>query len=252
MKGQESPVSYPKVISTIDSKGLWSMTDDKLPSLATAHAVDIMTVNLWYSNPNLIPKGSLGYLVPRSTETNAEDVLGVFFDSEVLKVTAEPESPPGSKFFVLMGGHWWDHMTGRPTDSEGITMAINAVSRHMGITGELPKTTIAGLARRCIPQHYVGHWQVMGATHKELLSGFNGTLAVAGGSYTDIGVMPSLRAGYDIATHVAGSSVPHVGDTGLAQFVDSELKVKQVSRSNELLGELRGVKPEPQFLRHLR
>lgn len=68
-----------------DEKGLDVTTSNALEN--SNKAVSVAVVNLYYSNPNLIPAGysGFGYLIPRSVdlEQNPERALGVIFGSEI-------------------------------------------------------------------------------------------------------------------------------------------------------------------------
>ncbi|KAF4338849.1 protoporphyrinogen oxidase [Fusarium beomiforme] len=191
---------YDKVISTLSAQHIARLTGDKLPSLATAHSVSVMTVNIWFPQENLKPPG-FGYLIPNSVapELNPEHALGVFFDSDVQ--TRSKDEPAGTKLFVLMGGHYYDRPdVTPPTEEEAIAQARNLLERHLGIPRDAPAYATANFARECIPQHYVGHQDRLHNAHSELTQNFGGRLAVAGGSFTRIGAVASLRAGYDSAT----------------------------------------------------
>jgi oxygen-dependent protoporphyrinogen oxidase len=158
-----------------------------------------MRVNLWFPQENLKPPG-LGYLIPNTVapETNPEHALGVFFDSDVQVRSAD--EPAGTKLFVLMGGHYYDEPGAKiPSEDEAIVQARNLLERHLGIPRDAPCHAVAGFAKDCIPQHNVGHQDLLRQAHKELDSHFEGRLAVAGGSYSRIGAIASLRAGYDAA-----------------------------------------------------
>ncbi|KAF7548377.1 hypothetical protein G7Z17_g7092 [Cylindrodendrum hubeiense] len=206
VKGETTPNMYHKVISTISGQALAGATHGDLPSLAKSHSVDVMTVNFWFPQENIKPPGT-GYLIPSTVppEANPENVLGVFFDSDIQ--TRGPDEPAGTKLFVLMGGHFYDRPgVSPPSEAEAILQARAVLERHLGIPRDAPCHAIAGLAKQCIPQHYVGHQERMRAAHGELRNAFKGRLAVAGGSYTRIGVAASMRAGYDIATAVAGEN----------------------------------------------
>ncbi|KAF9879798.1 protoporphyrinogen oxidase [Colletotrichum karsti] len=244
----ETPTFFNKIISTTTSNALYRMTGGALRSLAGSPNVSIMAINLWYPDPNLNAnhKG-VGYLVPRSVD-NPEGLLGVFFDSDVL-LRAEGE-PEGTKLFVLMGGHHWAGKRKPPSEDEAIQMAKSVVERHLGIPADTPCWSMAHYAKNCIPQHHVGHWERMDAVSTELAFCFFGTLAVAGGSYTPIGVTSGIRAGYDMALHIARSAQEHVGETGLGLyqeatpqfFLASRRKIHQVGRD---------ISPEPSLLRSL-
>ncbi|EGR50591.1 uncharacterized protein TRIREDRAFT_57263, partial [Trichoderma reesei QM6a] len=202
----DSPAEkYHKVISTLPSQHLARITDT-LPSLASSHAVSIMTVNIWYPQTNLKPPG-FGYLIPLSVpaEQNPERALGVFFDSDV--GVRGPDEPAGTKLFVLMGGHYYDKKQPGasvrvPSEEEAIEQAKRVLERHLGIPQSTPCFAMARLASECIPQYVCGHQDTMAAADEDLRDSFDGRLAVAGGSYTKIGAMGALRNGYDIANTV--------------------------------------------------
>ncbi|QUC18413.1 uncharacterized protein UV8b_02654 [Ustilaginoidea virens] len=200
--------TFDRVISTTSSQQLARITAGKLPSLAATHSVSIMTVNLWYPRENLKPPG-FGYLIPRSVsqQRNPERALGVFYDSDV-GAAASPDEPPGTKLFVLMGGHYYDSGTPPPSEPEAVEQAKSLLERHLGIPADTPCFALSRLAEGCIPQHYVGHNARMMQADQELRDSFSGRLAVAGGSYSRIGVLGAIRAGYDVAkqtvSHVHG------------------------------------------------
>jgi oxygen-dependent protoporphyrinogen oxidase len=191
--------AYDKVISTLSAQHIARLTGDKVPSLSTAHSVSVMTVNIWFPQENLKPPG-FGYLIPNSVdpELNPEHALGVFFDSDV--GTRSKDEPAGTKLFVLMGGHYYDRPgVSPPTEEEAIVQARNLLERHLGIPRDAPAYATANFAKECIPQHYVGHQDLLRNAHSELKQNFGGRLAVAGGSFHRIGTIASLRAGYDAA-----------------------------------------------------
>ncbi|KAI1476647.1 Protoporphyrinogen oxidase [Daldinia eschscholtzii] len=243
---QEQTKKYDHVISTIFSKHLAGLVEPKgsLPSLAQTHAVTIMVVNIWFPNPNLLANNhGFGYLIPTSTPDNDECILGVLFDSD-MQYTSER---PGTKLTVMMGGHYWDGWVEYPTEDAARQIALQAVQRHLGIDPAEESVSHAYLARECLPQHFVGHRNRMKEAHYNLLTTFQGRLSVAGPSYTTIGVIPSMRAGFEAAMRVARGRGPpwfgygvdkegkdededeyedndvtldHVGDTGLKGFAE--------------------------------
>ncbi|KAI0852604.1 Protoporphyrinogen oxidase [Daldinia vernicosa] len=198
---------YDQVISTLFSKHLAELVQPKhsLPSLEDTHAVTIMVVNLWFPNPDLLGDNrGFGYLVPTTTPDNDECVLGVLFDSEI----EMRNNSPGTKLTVMLGGHYWDGWTHYPTEEMGRAMALQAVQRHLNIPVDEEPVSYVRLCRECLPQHYVGHHERMKAAHYDLLDVFKGHLTVAGPSYTSIGVMPAMRAGFEAAMRVARGRGP--------------------------------------------
>lgn len=180
-------------------------------SLAATHSVTVMVVNLYFSNPALLPVHGFGYLLPRSLQfqQNPEFGLGVVFDSDA---SIGQDSVPGTKVTIMIGGHWWDGWDGYPDEDEGASMAKAILKRHLGIS-EDPQAIRVGLQRNCIPQYTVGHHARMSQGHQELQT-FKGKLRVAGNSYTGVGLNDCVRAAKDVVT----SLVKDERATGLESF----------------------------------
>ncbi|KAK5663348.1 hypothetical protein OQA88_3776 [Cercophora sp. LCS_1] len=242
---------YEKVISTINASALAKLAPpNALPTLADSHAVNIMAVNLWYPTPDLNhPHSGFGYLIPQGVplDQSPEYALGVLFDSDrehagiPITELCDPRPPqkgtspfdtvPGTKFTVLMGGHFWDHIPlgELPTPEKAIEMAKSVVARHLGIPQHENDRAVASakLCEGCIPQHYVGHWTRMAKARDELQAAFDGKLAVAGPSYQMPGILGSIRAAKDLTHWIAGNHakmsvkprlLSPVGPTGLERF----------------------------------
>lgn len=175
-----------------------------------------MVVNLYYRSTAILPEQGFGYLIPRSIPfaQNPERALGVVFDSDAVP---GQDTVPGTKVTVMFGGHWWDTYDSYPDEEEGAAMAKSILKRHLGVEEE-PATVNVGLQRNCIPQYTVGHDMRMGKAHHELLRAFKGKLAVAGNSYTGVGLNDCVRAARDTALDVAQYEGPG-GITGLESFV---------------------------------
>ncbi|KIX97591.1 uncharacterized protein Z520_06368 [Fonsecaea multimorphosa CBS 102226] len=182
-------------------------------------SVNVMVINLYYSNPNLLPASlrGFGYLIPRSVplEQNPERALGVLFSSETSgrsdsvtprsagpyfvsfdSESSTPEDPdppedysevvsqdtaPGTKLTVMMGGHWWSEWapSDLPSEEQAIEMAKTLLRRHLNIE-ESPEVAKARLNRECIPQYPVGYAQDMATIQEALTSTFHGRLKLAG------------------------------------------------------------------------
>jgi protoporphyrinogen/coproporphyrinogen III oxidase len=173
-----------------------------------------MVINLYYSNPTLLPVHGFGYLIPRSVPwtQNPERALGVVFDSDA---NIGQDTASGTKVTVMLGGHWWDDWSSYPDEAEGAAMARAILKRHLKIEEE-PVVVNVGLQRECIPQYMVGHEERMKKAHGELMRGFKGKLAVAGNSYTGVGLNDCIRAARDLV-----ESITHRGEggvTGLEKF----------------------------------
>ncbi|KAK8055130.1 hypothetical protein PG993_000357 [Apiospora rasikravindrae] len=203
---------FDQVLSTIYAGQLAKIAQpaNSLPSLSEVPAVTIMVVNMWYPNEDLLAANpGFGYLIPQgvSEEQNPERALGVLFDSDI----QTRKEQAGTKLTVMMGGHQWDKWAFLPDEQMAVEMAKNVVQRHLGISpDEEGLVASARLCRDCLPQHTVGHRDRLRKAHYELSSAFQGQLMVAGPSYTTVGVIPAMRAGYDAAMRIArGQGAPH-------------------------------------------
>jgi protoporphyrinogen/coproporphyrinogen III oxidase len=210
----ETPEMYSQAISTLFGKTLSSLTSST-PSLSGMHAVTVMVVNLYYSDPDILPERGFGYLIPRSIpyEQNPECALGVVFDSDAVQ---GQDTAPGTKVTVMLGGHWWDGFSSYPDEEEGAAMAKTVLHRHLGIVVE-PDAVNVGLQKECIPQYVVGHEKRMRAAHSELLHGFKGQLKVAGNSYTGVGLNDCVLAASNIVAGIKRQSGTGA-ETGLENF----------------------------------
>ncbi|KAE9381840.1 Protoporphyrinogen oxidase [Stipitochalara longipes BDJ] len=209
----QTPKNYTQAISTISGKTLSTLTPS-VPSLSSMHAVTVMVVNLYYSNPNILPERGFGYLIPRSIpfEQNPECALGVVFDSDAVQ---GQDTVPGTKVTVMLGGHWWDGFSSYPDAEEGAAMAKTVLHRHLKIDVE-PDAVNVGLQKDCIPQYVVGHESKMRAANRELMSAFKGKLKVAGNSYTGVGLNDCVMAARDVVMEIKRGGG---GGTGLESFM---------------------------------
>ena len=205
------------VVSTISPESIMATLRPNLPGGFSfkpgdiIQAPDVMVVNLYYSDPNLIPPqyNGFGYLIPRSVplDQNPERALGVIFGSSTSGPRPSSSSPtqpfptdpinnnnvsqdtaPGTKLTVMLGGHWWSSFlpSDLPTPSESITMAQTLLSRHLKLPPSAfssPTLARAKLMRAAIPQYRVNYQSHMAQLHSAILNKFHGRLKVAGPWY---------------------------------------------------------------------
>lgn len=214
---QTHVADFSHAISTVSGDKLALITDesptrDLWPTLGQTDSVTVMVVNLFFSNPGILPVHGFGYLLPRSIpfEQNPERALGVVFDSDA---SIGQDSLPGTKVTVMLGGHWWDDFDTYPDDDEGASMARAILKRHLGVEEE-PQAVRVSLQHDCIPQYAVGHDDRM-ADASIVLDGWKGRLRVAGNSYTGVGLNDCVRAARDVVKGL----VDGTGTTGLESFV---------------------------------
>ena len=213
----EDCLSFDYVVSTVPpasilgSLGAGVRKDFAFHPKAIIQAPDVMVVNLYYSDPNLIPPqyNGFGYLIPRSVplEQNPERALGVIFGSSTSGPRPSSSSPtqpfstdpiindnvtqdtaPGTKLTVMLGGHWWSAYSRSdiPTPADAITMAQTLLHRHLKIPAAAlanPALASAKLMPTAIPQYRVGYQSHMAELHTAILDKFHGRLKVAGPWY---------------------------------------------------------------------
>ena len=174
-----------------------------------------MLVNLYFRNTSLLPVHGFGYLIPRSIpfNQNPEYALGVVFDSEAI---AGQDTAPGTKITVMLGGHWWNDWVAFPDEADAKGMAMNVLTRHLGIVEE-PECVNAVLQRDCIPQYVVGHENTLRSANEELSKAYGGRVRIAGGAYTGVGVNDCVRSALDA---VKGLRDDPSRGTGLERFAD--------------------------------
>lgn len=193
---------FSHVVSTISAKTLNRIAKtadgrrvllpfDEIPS------VSVMVVNIFYTNPSILPVHGFGYLIPRSIPfaQNPERALGVVFDSDA---AIGQDDVPGTKVTVMLGGHWWDGWESFPDEHEGTKMAKAILKRHLGITAE-PDAIGVSVQKDCIPQYTVGHRKRLEQGSDLLKKRFMGKLRVAGNSYTGVGLNDCIRSAYQVA-----------------------------------------------------
>ena len=228
--------THDQVISALSPAHLSKLvTDSSLAdALADIPAVTVMTVNLYYREPDMNPPG-FGYLVPQATsmEQNPERALGVIFDNSysAARSEANPEhhegpvqdtvSQRGTKMTVMLGGHYWSDWPSFPSNDEGLEMAKNVLSRHLGIIEE-PAAFVVNLQKDCIPQYIVGHEDTIKQIHRKLQQEYKGKLRVAGSWIRGVGVNDCLRSAFDVVQELHDDS-----KTGLESVVEEKRYVME-------------------------
>lgn len=226
LKGAHRLFSH--VISTVSAKTLYQVVKNEygnriLYPFNDIPSVSVMVVNLFYSDPSILPVHGFGYLIPRSVpfEQNPERALGVVFDSDA---TIGLDDIPGTKVTVMLGGHWWDDWDAFPDEHEGAKIAKAVLRRHLRIFAE-PDAIRTSLQQNCIPQYTVGHQdRLQEGSH--LLEKFQGRLRVAGNSYTGVGLNDCVRS----AREVVRGLFDKEDKSGLQWFFQPTIRVESSLR----------------------
>ncbi|KAJ5105335.1 Protoporphyrinogen oxidase [Penicillium alfredii] len=219
--------TYDRVISAIPAPALakliaptnhpTNVNPQKSMALLQQHnyATTVMVVNLYYSDPNILPAEGFGYLIPRSIpfEQNPECGLGVIFASSsstgqhpsMPSLSVSQDSAPGTKLTVMLGGHYWDGFKENdyPDHDTAVDMARAMLRRHIGIT-QAPKVVRTRLQHNAIPQYTVGHLDRMYELSDAVRSEFDHRLVLGGNWYNGVGVGECVRQGILAATYGVG------------------------------------------------
>ncbi|PNS20695.1 protoporphyrinogen oxidase [Sphaceloma murrayae] len=207
----ESTSTHTHVIWTATPEHLAQYAEDTAPiskELSSIPFESVMTVNLYYSTPDLNPPG-FGYLIPLAVpiEQNPENALGVVFDNsyapdpafdddDIQGPAQDTVKKRGTKLTVMLGGHYWRSWPQYPTEEEGLQMAKSVLRRHLKITEE-PIASRVNFNANCIPQYLVGHETRLNKIHDGLLTEYGGALRVAGSWINGVGVNDCLRSAWN-------------------------------------------------------
>ncbi|KAF1923468.1 protoporphyrinogen oxidase [Didymella exigua CBS 183.55] len=185
----QTTATYDSVLSTLRDRDLTPF-------------VNVMTVNLFFSNPSLLPVEGFGYLLPQSIpfEQNPERALGVIFDNSAVR---GQDSVPGTKLTVMLGGHWWNDFEGFPDEEEGLAMARAVLERHLGITDE-PVAHQVNLSKDCIPQYTIGYEERLRSCAAGLQDKFKGRLRVVGAQVSGVGVNDCIAGAWNVVRGLRG------------------------------------------------
>jgi oxygen-dependent protoporphyrinogen oxidase len=209
------------------------------------YAVSVMVVNLYYSNPNLVPLKGFGYLIPRSTpkEQNPEDGLGVIFASET---SGAQDTVPGTKLTVMLGGHWWDDMpeSDYPDHDSAVAMARSMLERQLGIT-EAPTIARSRLQRNAIPQYTVGHDERIKELSRIVRTEFRQRLTLAGNWYDGVSVPDCITQGHLAALYGTGRAKSTYGSEGDPYDLEGGIALPPMRWHSEPKGEGQHSAEEP-------
>lgn len=214
---------HSEVVSTTRAAGLLKdsgpgdaplITDQSWMNAIDVKSATVMTVNMYYREPDLHPPG-FGYLIPRATpfEANPEMALGVIFDNCYSSApgdqggvpTQDTVSARGTKVTVMLGGHYWDGLSTFPDEVEGLRMARSLLRRHLGIRQREVESQVA-LATSCIPQYEIGHYDKLLWLHEYLVNKrADGKIHLAGSWINGVGVNDCLRSAWDVAENFGQS-----------------------------------------------
>lgn len=221
LDGSVNNESFDHVRLTCDATTANALLDDSTLSqlFKKLGYVNVLLVNIYTRETNLIANPGFGFLVPRAAQPNREQLLGVIYDLDVEQHAIRldgsvPTSRHGySKITLMMGGHYFDKRQS-PLDAE-IRQLINGVlARYLNVdTGAhrvlYDNNAEAAVAlgggdlfvsynyhHQCIPQYHVGYTE----DKKKVLEYLDPTSVLIGGMAYGNGigvpdcVMNSLQA----------------------------------------------------------
>lgn len=171
--GQTDEHKFDRVVSSLSARHLSSLISSGNHAaikneLEAIRYSTVMVINLYYTNPDLLPIDGFGYLIPISVPIaeNPDRALGVVFDSSSVP---GQDSASGTKVTCIMGGHFWSERKDDelPSQEEAVEATKRVMKMHLGITEE-PAAWNAVLQKDCIPQYTVGHAERMTRLHSLL------------------------------------------------------------------------------------
>lgn len=225
MRNATTPLYADRVVAAMPSAQLAPLLPG-LPHLAhnpsaNVGVVDIVLAPADRSAPTPLPVQGFGYLIPRSTKPNDDEILGVVFDSDA--VPNQNVGAAGSTSFVkvtvMMGGPYWLGRTELPSEAEIQQRAMRALSTHLSYTSEQLAAEVRYIRprvlRSTIPQYQVGHPQRMEALCTALCADptWRGRLSLLGSSYTGVGVNDCVAMAMDTSDAIAQYEAGDVSDT---------------------------------------
>lgn len=175
------------VMSTVLSKNLSSVLPAQHQELggflSSIPTVSVVVVNLVYDQDlEEVPQG-FGHLLPSSEDP---PILGVVYDSRVF-----PEQGPvnTTRLTVMLGGAWMKELVervGSLNDESVLNLTKETLHKQMNITAS-PVHTKVHYQMDCIPQHTVGHSQLLKHIYS-YIDEHQLPLRLGGCSYREIGV----------------------------------------------------------------
>nr|XP_011426010.2 protoporphyrinogen oxidase [Crassostrea gigas] len=175
------------VMSTVLSKNLSSILPAQHQELggflSSIPTVSVVVVNLVYDQDlEEVPQG-FGHLLPSSEDP---PILGVVYDSRVF-----PEQGPvnTTRLTVMLGGAWMKELVervGSLNDESVLNLTKETLHKQMNITAS-PVHTKVHYQMDCIPQHTVGHSQLLKHIYS-YIDEHQLPLRLGGCSYREIGV----------------------------------------------------------------
>lgn len=146
-----------------------------------------------------LPIEGFGFLVPRNTANNNDEILGVVLDSDAVP-NQSPEGKNGCSYFtkitIMLGGPYWRGVkkSELPSKSEVEQRALRALRGMLGIPKDILNSHLRYLHGRIlfdtIPQYLVGHITRLQEIHSLLMHNaqWRDRLTLLGYSYSGVGI----------------------------------------------------------------
>lgn len=205
------PLHVDRLVAAIPSQALAPLIPD-LPHLQHNPAANLAVVDIVLGAPDgsstyELPIRGFGYLVPRSTQPNRDEIIGVVLDSDAVpnqRDSSSPNAPSFIKLTVMMGGPHWRHRVTLPTEDEAKERALRALHMQLGIPLSVLTSNVrhirSRVMRNTIPQYLVGHTHRMSELHAAVTSRASPwyrRLTLLGNSYGGVGVNDCIAQAMD-------------------------------------------------------
>jgi oxygen-dependent protoporphyrinogen oxidase len=144
--------------------------------LNSIQGVDVVVVNLVYE-PGVITEPGFGFLIPKQSDIQGP-ILGVIYDSCVF-----PQSNKTVCTVMMGGSKFRENEMWSKTSQEWTDLAIESMTRILGISSSKLITSNTTLQSKCIPQYTVDH-----RNRVDELMGYQNHLYLVGSSYQGVGI----------------------------------------------------------------
>ncbi|WFD27004.1 hypothetical protein MNAN1_001998 [Malassezia nana] len=209
------PLEADRIVATMPSQHLAPLIPD-LPYLSHNPAAHLGVVDVILASPNdekySLPIRGFGYLVPRNTSENHDEILGTVLDSDAIPNQGTTRPDGSSSFYkltVMMGGPYWRHRSSFPSEDEVKERAMRALHVQLGIPARVldrdTRFVHAHILTNTIPQYLVGHQYRMKKLHDMLHQDprWRNRVSLLGYSYGGVGVNDCIATAMDTCEAIA-------------------------------------------------
>ncbi len=164
--------------------------------LQSIHSTSVAVVALGY-RANMLDQEGFGYLIP---SREGERVLGMVWDSSVFP--QQNSFDVETRLTCMIGGERMPNFDSYVSEDFG-AIALEAVGRHLG-KKRTPDSIAIKIARRAIPQYYLGHGCCMEEIQRRMMHLFP-QLTLIGSSFNGVSVNDCIERARIVASKIGAA-----------------------------------------------